>query len=792
MIEQSLEQTFNLAIRKANELSHEFLTLETVLWALLSDGVIQQVFKDADIDELQFREKLEEFLIDKDNFSILPEKEIEVLENRQFQDLELRKVARESGIRYRPELSLSLQRVIQRAAVHVQSVGKSVVRSINILMAILSEQESFSCYLLEDFELNREKLILLVAHTTDKAENSSSSHEIISSEGIEGGKKTLGSKKNFLETFAANLNEKYKNGLIDPLIGREEEISRVVQILGRRRKNNPLLVGGAGVGKTALIEGLAERIVENKTPPLLQNCEIYSLEVASLLAGTKFRGDFEERLKGVLKNLQESKGKKILFIDEIHTIVGAGSTGSGSMDVSNLLRPYLSSGEIRCIGTTTFEDFKKSIEKDHALSRRFQKVDIDPPTEGETFSILKGIVGKLQEHHHCLYSDEIIKKSISLSVKLMPDRNLPDKAIDILDEAGSRFSIEMSKKSLPSESLASKENLKELKEDDILEVVSMMSHLPKLSMSDDESLHLEHLERNLLHVIFGQNEAVKSVVDAILVNKANLHREKRPIGQFLFVGPTGVGKTELAKQLALQLGISFKRFDMSEYMEKHSISKLIGSPPGYVGYEEGGALTDSVRKNPHMVLLLDEIEKAHGDIQNILLQIMDYGSLTDAQGRQANFSHTIIILTSNAGAKELQGSSIGLGGKEMNSLMGVSKRENVIKNLFAPEFRNRLDAVVNFSPLSMENVEMIVSKFLDELEEKLQLKNVALKISSSVRKFIGEQSFDPFYGARPIERYIQNEIVKVLSKEILFGKLKKGGTVLLKLKKDSLVFQYNS
>ncbi len=780
MMSQKLEIIINQAIKKANELHHEYLTLENILWAMLDDEQVRDVLESQGIDATEVKTDLEDFFKDEGNFSVLTNEQIEMLSQQQFVDDDLRKLAAESGIKYQPEISMALQRVIQRAAMHVQSSGKKHIRGINLLVALFQEKESFALYTLQKRGIERFDVVKYISHDIDKPiTDAESPKELPAGEvGEDGGKK---GKKTALDEYTVNLNEEAEADRIDPIVGREEEIKRIVQILCRRRKNNPLLVGEAGVGKTAIAEGLALKIVSGDVPEVLEGTTIFALDMAALLAGAKFRGDFEQRLKNVIKELErklENGEKTILFIDELHTVMGAGATGSGSMDASNLLKPSLSSGKIRVMGSTTHEEYRKFIEKDPAFNRRFQKIDIDEPSLEDTYKILKGLKTKFEDHHGVKFSDKILKETVNLTEKYITDRKNPDKSIDVIDEAGAAIQL------LPENKKREKITRK-----DIEAVVAKLAKIPQISVAANEKDKLRNLKTNLKTVIYGQDEAVEKVSDAILLSRSGLGNGEKPMASFLFAGPTGVGKTELARQLAMELGTHMERFDMSEYMEKHSVAKLIGAPPGYVGHDRGGLLTDAIKKNPHAILLLDEIEKAHPDLFNILLQVMDHGSLTDSHGRTTDFRNVVIIMTTNAGAKEMDGGSIGLGG---TTTQNESKRDKAIKNFFSPEFRNRLDAIINFNKLGNEFIIKIVEKFLIELETKLASKNVEMIVKEEAKQWLADTGYDPLMGARPLARLIDLEIKKPLSNEVLFGELEKGGKVEIELNGDKtgLKFKY--
>ena len=785
MMSKKLEEIINQAIQIANEKSHEYLTLETVLIAMLDDDQVIDVLHDlgANVDEIQ--EDLITFLNDQSNFSILSDDQVLSLSKQQFVDEELRKLASENGIKYQPEISLSLQRVIQRAAIHVQSSGKKHIMGINILISMFQEKESFALYSIQKHGIERFDVVKYIAHGSD--EPVTGDDDYVDNSEIEGGispakLRKEKKKSSALEEYCVNLNNLAKKNKIDPLIGRSSELDRIVEILCRRRKNNPLLVGEAGVGKTAIVEGLAKCIEEGSVPEVLEGTTVLSLDMAALLAGAKFRGDFEQRLKNVLKELEDiqDRGERaILFIDEIHTVMGAGATNGGSMDASNLLKPALSSGRVKCIGSTTHDEFRKFIEKDHAFSRRFQKIDVEEPSLEDTYQILKGLKSKFEDHHGVKYSNTVLRTAVDLSNKFLGDRRNPDKSIDVIDEVGARVHL-----------LPKSKRKKNITKKDIEAIISKLAKIPEISVTGNDRDRLKNLKANLDLVIYGQDEAVLKVSDAIVLSRSGLGHDGKPMASFLFAGPTGVGKTELAKQLAHNLGSHLERFDMSEYMEKHSVSKLIGAPPGYVGYDNGGVLTDAVKKNPHCILLLDEIEKAHPDIYNILLQVMDHGSLTDSQGRTTDFKNTVIIMTTNAGAKQMEAGSIGLGQVKLEG--NTAKRDQTLKNFFTPEFRNRLDAIIHFNKLGNEFIVKIVDKFLLDLESKLAAKNVEIQVTDAAKKWLAKTGYDPKMGARPIGRIIDQQIKKPLSNEVLFGELSKGGKVVVDLSTDDVItFEYS-
>ena len=737
MIAQELEVSLHMAFVEARQQRHEFITVEHLLLALLDNPSASEVLRacSANIDDL--RASLTNFI--KDNAP---------------------QVAGEDEVDTQP--TLGFQRVIQRAIMHVQSTGngKKEVTGANVLVAIFGEKDSHAVYYLHQQGVTRLDVVNYIAHgikKTDAPEQPKSESSSESEEGSSGGNERA-EKASPLEQFTLNLNQAAKEGKIDPLIGRQFEVERTIQILCRRRKNNPLLVGEAGVGKTAIAEGLAWRITQEDVPEVLAEATVYSLDMGALLAGTKYRGDFEQRLKGVLKALKD-KPNAILFIDEIHTLIGAGAASGGTLDASNLLKPALSSGQLKCIGATTFTEYRGIFEKDAALSRRFQKVDVVEPTVPETIDILKGLKSRFEEHHNVKYALAALQAAAELSAKFIKDRHLPDKAIDVIDEAGAAQRIQVPSK-----------RKKTIGKAEIEEIVAKIARIPPANVSNDDRSKLQTLERDLKSVVFGQDKALEVLASAVKMSRSGLGKVDKPIGSFLFSGPTGVGKTEAAKQLAYILGIDLMRFDMSEYMERHAVSRLIGAPPGYVGFDQGGLLTEAVTKKPHAVLLLDEIEKAHPDIFNVLLQVMDHGTLTDNNGRKADFRNVIIIMTTNAGAETMNKATIGFtnpreAGDEMAD----------IKRLFTPEFRNRLDATVSFKALDETIILRVVDKFLLQLETQLAEKKVEVTFTDALRKHLAKKGFDPLMGARPMQRLIQDTIRRALADELLFGRLVDGG-----------------
>lgn len=736
MIAQELEVSLHMAFVEARQQRHEFITVEHLLQALLDNPSASDVLRacSANIDDL--RASLSNFI--KDNTP---------------------QVSGTEEVDTQP--TLGFQRVIQRAIMHVQSTGngKKEVTGANVLVAIFGEKDSHAVYYLHQQGVTRLDVVNYIAHGIRKSDPPEAAKSDSSMDGEEGGAGSERAEKaSPLEQYTQNLNQAAKDGKIDPLIGRDYEVERTIQILCRRRKNNPLLVGEAGVGKTAIAEGLAWRVTEGTVPEVLSEAVVYSLDMGALLAGTKYRGDFEQRLKGVLKNLRD-KPNAILFIDEIHTLIGAGAASGGTLDASNLLKPALSSGQLKCIGATTFTEYRGIFEKDSALSRRFQKVDVVEPTVPETIEILKGLKPRFEQHHAVEYTPEALQAAAELSAKYINDRHLPDKAIDVIDEAGAAQRVK-----------AQADRKGTITRSEIEEIVAKIARIPPANVSNDDRSKLQTLERDLKSVVFGQDKALEVLASAVKMARSGLGKPEKPIGSFLFSGPTGVGKTEAAKQLAYILGVDLIRFDMSEYMERHAVSRLIGAPPGYVGYDQGGLLTEAVTKKPHSVLLLDEIEKAHPDIFNVLLQVMDHGTLTDNNGRKADFRNVIIIMTTNAGAETMQKSVMGfttqkLAGDEMAD----------IKRLFTPEFRNRLDAIVSFKPLDEQIILRVVDKFLLQLEQQLAEKKVEVTFSDKLRKHLAAKGFDPLMGARPMQRLIQDTIRRSLADELLFGRLVQGG-----------------
>jgi ATP-dependent Clp protease ATP-binding subunit ClpA len=744
MIQKDLEVALYAAIREAQRRRHEYITLEHLLYTLCFDKTTVKILRNVGADVEELKEDLENYL-DEDLESLPASAHIE------------------------PMQTLAFQRIMQRAIMHVRSSGKEEVDGGNVLVAIFSEVDSHAVYFLNNQGVERLDVVQYISHGISKLEGEGDWKE----DPMYSGDDELEDEEqvnNPLEAFCTNLVEKAMDGKIDPLIGRHDEVERTIQILCRRRKNNPIYVGDPGVGKTAIVEGLALKIAEGDVPEPLRDAVIWSLDMGALLAGTKFRGQFEERLKAVVKALEKEENA-VLFIDEIHTIVGAGATSGGTMDASNLLKPALAN-DMRCIGSTTHEEFKRSFDKDRALARRFQKVDILEPTVKETREILRGLRKHYEEFHEVTYTDEALDAAADLSFKYMREQRLPDKAIDVIDEAGSRFKLQRT---------PGKEVLIDVER--VQEVISKIARIPDINVKGDDKERLRQLEGTLKKNVFGQDDAIEAVVQAVKLSRAGLTRPDKPVGNFVFAGPTGVGKTEVAKQLALSLGVDFIRFDMSEYMERHAVSRLIGAPPGYVGYDQGGQLTEAVRKSPHSVVLLDEIEKAHPDIFNVLLQIMDNARLTDNSGREADFRNVIIIMTTNAGAREMQQKTVGFG-----KGIDLSSSARALEKLFPPEFRNRLDATITFAPLPIEIVTTIVDKFTRELELQLASRHVRISLSEEAREWLANEGYDELLGARPLARIIQEHIKRPLADEILFGELEDGGRAHFDLTDGKLTF----
>ncbi len=747
MLNQELELSLNMAFARAREHRHEFMTVEHLLLALLSNPSAREALEACSVDLVALRQELEAFI--EQTTPVLPQSE----EERDTQP------------------TLSFQRVLQRAVFHVQSSGRSEVSGANVLVAIFSEQESQAAYLLRKHEVSRLDVVNFISHGTRKDDsNQAPGADNPVSDEQAGGEERM-------ENFTTNLNQLARVGGIDPLIGRDKELERAIQVLCRRRKNNPLLVGESGVGKTAIAEGLAWRIVQGDVPEVMADCTLYSLDIGSLLAGTKYRGDFEKRFKALLKQL-EADTTSILFIDEIHTIIGAGAASGGQVDAANLIKPLLSSGKIRVIGSTTYQEFSNIFEKDRALARRFQKIDITEPSVEETVQIINGLKPKYEAHHDVRYTAKAVRAAVELSVKYINDRHLPDKAIDVIDEAGARCRL-----------MPVSKRRKTINVSDIESVVARIARVPEKSISASDRDTLRNLGDRLKMLVFGQDKAIEALTEAIKMSRAGLGHEHKPVGSFLFAGPTGVGKTEVTVQLAKALGIELLRFDMSEYMERHTVSRLIGAPPGYVGYDQGGLLTDAVIKHPHAVLLLDEIEKAHPDVFNLLLQVMDNGTLTDNNGRKADFRNVVLVMTTNAGVRETERKSIGLIHQD-NSTDALEE----IKKIFTPEFRNRLDNIIWFDHLSTTVIHQVVDKFIVELQVQLDAKGVSLEVSQEAREWLAVKGYDRAMGARPMSRVIQDNLKKPLANELLFGSLVNGGqvTVSLDKKEDKLNYDFLS
>jgi ATP-dependent Clp protease ATP-binding subunit ClpA len=749
-LSRSLEQALHQAIKLASDRHHEYATLEHLLLALMDDTDASQVMKACNVDMDALRKTVQKY-IDEDLATLVMDESEEAKPTTGF------------------------QRVVQRAVLHVQNSGRDEVTGANVLVALFTERESHAVYFLQEQNMNRLDAVSYISHGIAKRPGMSQPKQVRGTDEDEEGEKQTKQGTEALEAYCINLNEKAKSGKVDPLIGRGPEVERTIQILCRRQKNNPLFVGDPGVGKTAIAEGLARKIIRGEVPDVLRGCTIYSLDMGSLIAGTRYRGDFEERLKTVVKELESLKGA-ILFIDEIHTVIGAGATSGGAMDASNLLKPALAAGTLRCIGSTTYKEYRQYFEKDRALVRRFQKIDVAEPTIEDSIKILMGIKSYFENYHKIRYTADAIKAAVELSAKYINDRKLPDKAIDVIDELGAGQML------LPESRRKKVVGVK-----DVEEVIAKIARIPSKSVSKNDTEALKTLEADLGRVVYGQEKAIHALASAIKLARAGLRQPEKPIGSYLFSGPTGVGKTEVAKQLAKILGVEFLRFDMSEYMERHTVSRLIGAPPGYVGFDQGGLLTDGVDQHPHCVLLLDEIEKAHADLFNILLQVMDHGKLTDHNGKKIDFRNVMMIMTTNAGASDAAKDAIGFGrGKR------EGEDEEAIKKLFTPEFRNRLDATIAFAPLSRATIDKVVEKFVLELEAQLADRDVTFDLTPEATRWLGEKGYDDAFGARPLARVIQDNIKKPLADEILFGALKDGGTVrvLLDREKDKLAFEF--
>ncbi len=745
MISKGLSVVLSQAVKEARKRRHEYVCVEHMLYAILHDSVGIEIIENCGGNVESLQNEIERFFDEK--LERVPETQEYILQQ-----------------------TIRFQRVIQRAVNHARSSEKESVYVGDILASMLEEKKSHAAFFMAAEGITRLDVLNVISHG-DENEMFKDAPD----GGMITGKKVKKKSSDPLDLFTVDLVDKALQGRLDPLIGRESEMDRIIRVLCRRRKNNPVFVGDPGVGKTAMAEGLAIRIAEENIPDALAGARIYSLDLGALLAGTKYRGDFEHRLKGVISSLQK-KENAILFIDEIHTIIGAGATSNGSMDASNILKPSLVVGELRCIGSTTYEEYKNYFEKDRAFSRRFEKIDITEPSVADTVKILKGLKSYYEEHHGIQYTDSSLKAAAELSAKYMNERFLPDKAIDVIDEAGVLIK------------LTGAANRKRVQPGDIEKVVARIARIPAQRVSSSDKVSLAHLSERLQAKIFGQDQAIDSMVASIKRSRAGLGAPERPIGSFLFTGPTGVGKTEVARQLSRILGVKFLRFDMSEYMEKHAVARLIGAPPGYIGFDQGGLLTDQIRKNPYAVLLLDEIEKAHIDMYNILLQVMDHAALTDNNGKVADFRNVVLVMTSNAGARELAANTIGFGaGSEDVS----GKGKKAVESFFSPEFRNRLDDIISFRPLTLEIMEKVVDKFIDELRPQLSAKKVELRLSANARRWMAKKGYDPHFGARPLDRVIQKEIKDVLTDEILFGKLVNGGSVFVKIKDDKPFFTYS-
>lgn len=747
MLSKELEYTLNMAFREAREKHHEFMTVEHLLLSLLDNASAANVLRACGANLENMRQDLTAYVNENTDIISMHEGDQET------------------------QPTLGFQRVLQRAVFHVQSAGKSEVHGAHVLAAIFSEQDSQAVYSLQQENVNRIDVVNYVSHGISRVQRELEDDSLDDTGGEDGGEEggsSIGSAT-ALELYTTNLNLKAMSGHLDPLIGREHEVERSMQVLCRRRKNNPLLVGEAGVGKTAIAEGLAKLIVDKKVPDAISKSTIYSLDLGNLLAGTKYRGDFEKRLKTLLQELRQQPNA-VLFIDEIHTIIGAGAASGGVMDASNLIKPLLANGDLKCIGSTTFQEYRTIFEKDRALARRFQKIDIAEPSESETLSILKGLRSRFEDHHNVKYTAKALKAAVELSSRYLNDRFLPDKAIDVVDEAGAFQNLQpLSKRK------------KSIGPSEIEHIIAKIARIPPKTISRDDKEILKNLVRDLKMMVYGQDEAINALGAAIKLARAGLREPQKPVGCFLFAGPTGVGKTEVTRQLSEVLGVELVRFDMSEYMEKHTVSRLIGAPPGYVGYDQGGLLTEAITQKPYCVLLLDEIEKAHLDVYNLLLQVMDHGTLTDNNGRRADFRHVIIVMTTNAGAEQMEKRSIGFTEAEAHG-----DPTEAINRIFSPEFRNRLDSIIQFKHLDMETVENVVNKFIMELEVQLEQKNVSIDVSDEARKWLAVNGYDSAMGARPMARLIQEKVKKPLADELLFGQLSEGGLVSLVVKNNQL------
>ncbi|MFN8673679.1 MAG: ATP-dependent Clp protease ATP-binding subunit ClpA [Candidatus Sericytochromatia bacterium] len=750
MLSKELQETLRKAYEEAKKRKHEYITLEHILYALTFDKLATEVLVNCSVDVKTLRKKLDGFL--KDSITPLAE---------EFKEVE-------------PIYTLGVQRVLQLAAIHIQSSGKEKITSKEMLVSLFREKESHAVYFLSEQNVSRLDVVKYISHGISKVPEEKNEDEKDDNEEILQDGNDAPAKKDALETYCIFLNKRAEAGKIDPLIGRDKELERMIHVLSRRRKNNPVLTGDSGVGKTAIVEGLALRIKEGKVPTQLKDAKVYSLDMGALLAGTKFRGQFEERLKAVINGIQKEKDA-ILFIDEIHTIIGAGSTSGGTMDASNLLKPALSNGDLRCIGSTTYQEYKTFFEKEKALSRRFQKIEVNEPSIEDSILILQGLQSKYEEFHKVTYTKDAIKSAVELSAKYINDRFLPDKAIDVMDESGAEVKLKVDRTD------------KVVNTEDVELMIAKIVKIPPKTVKVDDKVKLKTLEIDLKNVVFGQNEAIEKVVTAIKLSRAGLNEADKPVGSFLFAGPTGVGKTEIAKQLAKIMGVEFIRFDMSEYMEKHTVSRLIGAPPGYVGFDQGGLLTDQIHRHPHCVLLLDEIEKAHPDLFNLLLQVMDNATLTDNNGRKSDFRNVILIMTTNAGAREMTSNPIGFA-KTDNFDLSIK----AIEKMFSPEFRNRLTSIIQFKALPTEIMKNVVDKFISQLNDRLKDKKVTVVLDEKSRSYLAEKGYEPAYGARPLSRLIQTEITQELSEEILFGKLEKGGKVFTSENAKKLTFTFEA